>query len=146
MMQYGGNVFGMNVTQKQMLAGVACEQLEDFNSKAFANSSPPVVNSMISARELTSVYGEWKLQVLKQQGMVGAFSLPKVAAVVDAFQPQFNAKGLKVFLCNVRVRTGRKAVHFAYWFEFVDLSQQPNYVPAESYDPSKNPCCACTIT
>eukprot|EP00286_Rhodomonas_abbreviata_P013312 CAMPEP_0181316974 /NCGR_PEP_ID=MMETSP1101-20121128/16181_1 /TAXON_ID=46948 /ORGANISM="Rhodomonas abbreviata, Strain Caron Lab Isolate" /LENGTH=260 /DNA_ID=CAMNT_0023424257 /DNA_START=53 /DNA_END=837 /DNA_ORIENTATION=+ len=137
-MKYGGNAFGHNVTQKQMPAGVACEQLEDFNSKPFANSSPPTVSAMISGKDLTSVYEEWKRQVLKQQGFVGSFSLPKVATVVDAFQPQFNAKGVNLFLCNVRTSTGTmqgQGVQFVYWFEYVDTTQQQDYVPAENMIP-----------
>ncbi len=125
--------------------------IEDFKPNQFKVSSPPRVNEMISEKGLTAVYNEWKQAILKHKGILGTFSWPKVQCVVDDFQSKFNEKGVKVFLCNLRVvvggaEAGNNTVDFVKWFEYIDMDKQPNYAPAEIYDPSKDPCCTCVVS
>ena len=147
---YGGNFSGQYAQTKRMSTGVTCEGIVDFKSKQFKVSSPPRVQELISEKGLTALYDEWKQAILKHEGTLGTFSWPKVQRVVDDFQSKFNEKGVKSFLCNLRVIVGGQAgdnsVDFVKWFELVDMAKQTNYVPAEIYDPSKDACCTCVIS
>ena len=129
---------------KQMTTGVTCEVLADYDSTKFQVTSPPRVSAMMSERGLINVYYEWKQAVLKHTGTFGAFRWPKVLKAVDDFQSKFNEKGVKVCLCNLKEvfpggEGGQKVL--VRWFEYIDMETQPNYVPADSYDHSRDACC-----
>jgi hypothetical protein len=129
---------------KQMTTGVTCEVLADYDSNKFQVTSPPQVSAMMSEKGLINVYYEWKQAVLKHTGTFGAFRWPKVLCAVDDWQSKFNEKGVKVCLCNLKEvfpggEGGQKVL--VRWFEYIDMETQPNYVPADSYDHSRDACC-----
>jgi len=144
-MRYGGNVFGMGVEEKQMPSGVVCEALEDFNASQFYKSTPRLVAALMTEKGATDVYNKFVKEVMSKKKGMGTFNFKGVQKVVQSFGNQFEQTGLAVVLCNRRASAGGQSVTFVRWIEYVDLSQQQDYTPEESYDPALEPCCTCSL-
>ena len=110
--------------------GVAVEELKNYKgSKKLRDECPPAVQELLNSKDgLFEVYEKFVETIANEKntrGPLGKWRDAQFVSVLDQFQDDFIAQGVKVALCK---RSSGKATY--RWLEFIDVEalEEP-YVP-----------------
>jgi hypothetical protein len=109
--------------------GVAVEELKNYKGyKKLRDECPPAVQELMNSKDLFDVYEKFVQTMASEKstrGPLGKWRDAQFISVLDQFQDDFIAKGVKVALCKRRSGKGTYR-----WLEFIDVEalEEP-YVP-----------------
>lgn len=101
---------------------------------------PPYVEKMMRDHDLIEEY-QALVNDLAEAGVgrkLEDWNLKKLNEIAKAWEYKFNTKGIKVYVSHKEeyISHGAYGGHMEYfrWLEFVDMTEQPNYVPQRDAD------------
>jgi hypothetical protein len=106
--------------------GVAVEEL-DGDKKKLSEECPEALKELLDANGLMAVYDKMVQAIVEEsntRNFFGKWKDQEFISILDLFKEDFGAKGVKVALCKRRSGSG-----IIRWLEFIDVDEQPTYVP-----------------
>lgn len=85
---------------------------------------PALTQALLMEKAATPVFDEF-VQALADspKGMLGMWNEKKLFEIVTAFEPKFEATGVRIYLCKFTSKDG-----VFWWFMFEDMKKVPNPV------------------
>ncbi|CAB9520957.1 expressed unknown protein [Seminavis robusta] len=108
------------------LTGVAVEELSGV--KKISDQCPHEVESLLVKNGAMPVYDAFINAIVKSKttrNWADSWSSLEISTILAEYKDQFLSRGLKVVLCKIKPDSGNSL----RWFEFIDINEQPGWVP-----------------